>query len=298
MLNEKMNLILLKKELTNTHYTERISKVIDYIENNVSSKLQLDELAKVAMFSKFHFHRIFKSVTGENLNEFIKRIRMIKSYRLLQVDESISIKDLAIKTGYNSTANFSRDFKDFHGISPTQARQSGKVLEERVINNQNKKLNITYKGIEYLPEKHVLYKKITTGYDTELIPKASNELYQLALKHKFKIDQFIGIGYDDPDYTPAEKCKYDICIVVDPQELPSDIQPATKTICGGKFAIFNYQGHKNDIASAWDYMFKEWLLNSQYLPDDRPHLEMYLYSEKYEQGYFNVNLCLPIKRLN
>ncbi len=284
--------------MINTYYIERINKVIDYIENNVSSKLQLNELAEVAMFSKFHFHRIFKSVTGENLNEFIKRIRMIKSYRLLQVDKSLSIKDLAIKIGYNSTANFSRDFKGFHGISPTQARESNKTLEERAIYNQNKNLNIAYQGIKYLPEKYVLFKKITSGYDTDLIPKASNELYQLALKHGFKIEQFIGIGYDDPDYTPEDKCKYDICIAVNPRELPKNIQCEAKNISGGKFAIFNYKGHKKDIATAWDYMFKEWLLNSQYLPDDRPHIEMYLYSEKYEQGFFNVNLCLPIKRLN
>ncbi|MBN2520072.1 MAG: GyrI-like domain-containing protein [Bacteroidales bacterium] len=264
----------------------------------MDSKLLLNDLAEIALFSKFHFHRIFKSVTGENLNEFIKRVRMIKAYRFLQVDKTISIKDLAIKIGYNSTANFSRDFKEFHGISSTQTRQSGEVLEERVINSKNIKLNIAYKGIDYLPDRYVLYKKITSGYDNELIPKTSNELYKLAVDYKFKIEQFIGIGYDDPDYTPANKCKYDICIAVNPDELPKGIPCNSKIIKGGKFAVFNYQGHKNDITKAWDYLFKEWLLNSKYLPDDRPHIEMYLHSEKYVQGYFNVNLCLPIKQLN
>jgi len=284
--------------MTNKYYIERINKVIDYIEVNLDSKLLLAELAEVAMFSKYHFHRIFKTVTGENLNEFIKRMRMIKAYRFLQVDKTIEIKDLAIKVGYNSTANFSRDFKEFHGISPSQARQSDKVLEERVINIKNIELDITYKGIENLPEKYVLFKKITSGYDNELIPQTSNELYKLAIDYQFKIEQFIGVGYDDPDYTPADKCKYDICIAVNPNDLPKRIPCDSKIIYGGKFAVFNYQGHKNNIANAWDYMFKEWLLNSHYLPDDRPHLEMYLYSEKYEQGHFNVNLCLPIKLIN
>src|SRR5690554_480069 len=269
--------------MTNKYYIERINKVIDYIEVNLDSKLLLSELAEVAMFSKYHFHRIFKTVIGENLNEFIKRMRMIKAYRFLQVDKTIEIKDLAIKVGYNSTANFSRDFKEFHGISPSQARQSGKALEERVINIKTTELDITYKGIENLPEKYVLFKKITSGYDNELIPQTSNELYKLAIDFQFKIEQFIGVGYDDPDYTPADKCKYDICIVVNHKDLPKRIPCDSKIINGGKYAIFNYQGHKKNIAIAWDYMFKEWLLNSQYLPDDRPHLEMYLYSEKYEQ---------------
>ena len=284
--------------MTNKYYIERINKVIDYIEVNLDTKLLLAELAEIAMFSKYHFHRIFKTVTGENLNEFIKRMRMIKAYRFLQVDKTLEIKDLAIKVGYNSTANFSRDFKEFHDISPSQARKSENALEERVVNIKNTELNITYKGIENISERYVLFKKITSGYDNELIPKTSNELFKLATDYQFKIEQFIGIGYDDPDYTPADKCKYDICIAVNPKDLPKGIPCNSKVINGGKFAVFNYQGHKNNIADAWDYMFKEWLLNSKYLPDDRPHLEMYLSSEKYEQGYFNVNLCLPVKLIN
>ncbi|MCG8410623.1 MAG: AraC family transcriptional regulator [Bacteroidales bacterium] len=284
--------------MINKYYIERINKVIDYIEDNLDSKLLLDELAGVAMFSKYHFHRIFKNVVGENLNEFIKRMRMIKAYRFLQVDKTIGIKELAIKNGYNSTANFSRDFKEFHGISPSEARQSDRALEERVMNLKNIKLDISYKGIMNLSERYVLFKKITSGYDKELIPKTSNELYKLAIDFEFKIEQFIGVGYDDPDYTPEVKCKYDICIVVNRKDLPKGIPCESKIIRGGRFAVFNYKGHKNNIAKAWDYMFKEWLLNSQYLPDDRPHLEMYLYSENYEQGYFNVNLCLPVKSIN
>jgi AraC family transcriptional regulator len=83
--------------MTNKYYIERINKVIDYIEVNLDSKLLLAELAEVAMFSKYHFHRIFKNVTGENLNEFIKRMRMIKAYRFLQVDKTLEIRDFAIK---------------------------------------------------------------------------------------------------------------------------------------------------------------------------------------------------------
>ncbi len=283
--------------MINNYYKERISKVIDYIEDNIGAKLRLDELADVAMFSKYHFHRIFKSVTGEKLNEFIKRTRMIKAYRLLQVDESQAVKDITFALGYNSVANFSRDFKDYHGLSPTEAKYSGRVLEKRERCCVQKEFSIDYRGIEFVFDKYVLYKKITTGYNTEVISETFDELYQLALHHGFKIDQFVGIGYDDPDYTPAEKCKYDACLVVNREDIPRGEELNSKTLVGGKFAVFNFKGHKNDISHAWDYLFKEWLLTSNFVPADRPHLEMYLYSEHYEQGYFNVNLCLPIKIL-
>jgi AraC family transcriptional regulator len=296
-LAEKTKLNLQKKVLTNRLYTDRISKVIDYIEDNIGSKPRLNELADIAMFSKYHFHRIFKNVTGETLNDFIKRVKMIKAHRLLMIDKTITIKELTYLLGYNSMANFSRDFKDFHGISPSEIKSTSVIKEERVNKKDNNALNIQYKGIEKIPDTFVLYKKLTTGYSTESIPKAFDELYRIALDYHFKIKQFVGIGYDDPDYTPANKCKYDACIVVDKDDIPKNTPCNSKKIKGGQYAVFYFEGYKDDISSAWDYIFKEWLLNSNYIPSDRPHLEMYLYSEQYESGIYNVNLCLPIKSI-
>lgn len=297
-LSERTKLFSQKKALTNSLYIDRISKVIDHIEDNIDDKLRLNELADIAMFSKYHFHRIFKSVTGETLNDFIKRQKMIKAYRLLQIDKTVTIKELSYLLGYNSIANFSRDFKDFHGLTPSEIKSSSAYKEERAVSNDFSTLNIRFIGIEELPDTFVLYKKITTGYCTELIPKIFDELYRLALAHDFMIKQFVGIGYDDPDYTPANRCKYDACIVVNKDEIPKNIPCNTKKIKGGKFAVFNFEGYKNDISTAWDYIFREWLLNSNYIPADRPHLEMYLHSEQYESGFYNVNLCLPIKSIN
>lgn len=284
--------------MTNSFYINRISKVIDYIENNIDGKLRLNDLAEVAMFSKYHFHRIFKSVTGDNLNDFIKRLKMIKAHRLLQIDKSITVKDLAYSLGYNSVANFSRDFREYYGITPTEIKSLKDHSPGAEIKTDTKKINVTFEGTEKIPGSFVIYQKITTGYSTELIPKLFDDLYKLALEKGFPIRQFIGIGYDDPEFSPADKCKYDACIVVDKELLPRDIPYNTKMIKGGLFAVFHFEGYKDSISLAWDYIFKEWLLNSDYMPDDRPHLEIYLYSEQYEKGIFNVNLCLPVKSIN
>ncbi|MGC9471925.1 MAG: AraC family transcriptional regulator [Bacteroidales bacterium] len=283
--------------MINNLYIDRISKVIDYIEVNIDTKLRLDELADIAMFSKYHFHRIFKNITGETLNDFIKRLKMIKAYRLLKIDKAITIKELTYSLGYNSIANFSRDFKYFHGLSPLEIKSPSVVIEERVMRNDYNAPNIEYKGIEKIPDTFVLYKKITTGYCPESISKTFDDLYRIALDYNFIITQFVGIGYDDPDYTPANKCKYDACIAVN-NDIPKSIPCNSKSLKGGLYAVFYFEGYKNDISSAWDYIFKEWLLNSNYIPTDRPHLEMYLHSEHYELGFYNVNLCLPIKSIN
>jgi len=56
----------------NNIYLQRINLVIDHITSNPADHLSLDALAKLAAFSPFHFHRIFKSVTGEAADQRVK----------------------------------------------------------------------------------------------------------------------------------------------------------------------------------------------------------------------------------
>ena len=64
------------KKRTKDEYIQSVYKVIFYIEQNYNYDLNLDELSKVASFSKYHFHRVFKSIVGENLSDYIRRVRL------------------------------------------------------------------------------------------------------------------------------------------------------------------------------------------------------------------------------
>ena len=57
-------------------YIHRINRVVDYIEANLDEDHSLEKLAGVACFSPFHFHRIFRALTGETINNYVKRIRL------------------------------------------------------------------------------------------------------------------------------------------------------------------------------------------------------------------------------
>jgi len=287
------------KQLTNSYYIQNINKVIDYIEDHISQKISLEELADIAAFSKYHFHRVFKIVSGETLNKYIKRIKMEKAYKLIQLDKSTNIKDVSILLGYNSTANFSRDFCDYYGVAPTKV-QSSHINPNKRANCNDINLDIKFIGIQTIPDKYVIYKRISTGYDPQMISTVFSELYQFALKNNLlqSISQFIGTGYDDPDYTPAEKCRYDACISINRiDKLPGNNSYNKKVLKGGWCAVFSFKGEKNQFHTAWDIIFREWLLSSDYLPDNRPHFEMYLHSKEYEKGIFEANLCLPIKSI-
>jgi hypothetical protein len=70
---EADNLDGARRRVLRAQYVGRINRVIDYIEANLAGDLSLDTLASVAAFSPFHFHRIFKTMVGENLSTFIRR---------------------------------------------------------------------------------------------------------------------------------------------------------------------------------------------------------------------------------
>src|SRR5215813_14148344 len=84
----------------NTKYTQRIDRVIDHLRANLDRQLKLEELARVACFSEFHFHRIFGAVAGETLNNFTNRLRLEKAARLLRYSDQ-SLTDIALDCGFS-----------------------------------------------------------------------------------------------------------------------------------------------------------------------------------------------------
>lgn len=101
----------------------RINRVMDYIEQNLSGKIDAKEVAKLACCSEYHFPRMFSAITGLSLAEYIRRRRLSQAAFELQNNTFVRIIDLAIKYGYDSPDAFSRAFKNLHGVTPTVARK-------------------------------------------------------------------------------------------------------------------------------------------------------------------------------
>src|ERR1700683_5449986 len=99
-----------QKTQANSEYTRRIDRVIDHLRANLDRPVKLKELAKVACFSEFHFHRIFGAVSGETLNNFTNRLRLEKAARLLRYSDP-NLIDIALECGFSSSATFSRAFR-------------------------------------------------------------------------------------------------------------------------------------------------------------------------------------------
>src|ERR1700752_5265101 len=115
----------------NSEYGQRIDRVIDHLRANLDHPVKLAELAGVACFSEFHFHRIFTAVSGETLNNFTNRLRLEKAARLLRYSEQ-SLTDIALDCGFSSSATFSRAFRSGYDTSPSQFRKSGEIKKSKI----------------------------------------------------------------------------------------------------------------------------------------------------------------------
>jgi len=104
------------------NYVDMIVKAIDYIEDNLIYDLSLETCSRVAGYSDYHFHKIFKATVGMTLGDYIKKRRLTLASNFL-LETEMSIFDIAIKCGFNSSENFSRSFKKEHGIRPSEHRK-------------------------------------------------------------------------------------------------------------------------------------------------------------------------------
>lgn len=103
-------------------YSEQIDDVKAYIRRHTDKSLNREVLADVAGFSVPHFHRIFTAHVGENIAEYVRRVRMERAGRKLRMG-AVDITEVAHAAGYATHAAFSKAFKRHFGLSPSEFRQ-------------------------------------------------------------------------------------------------------------------------------------------------------------------------------
>ncbi|MFK0252767.1 AraC family transcriptional regulator [Streptomyces sp. NPDC090445] len=106
-----------------------VTRVISSMQENLGQELTIDEMAKTALFSKFHFTRIFKNATGITPGRFLSALRLERAKHLLVTTE-LNIADISNLVGYQSVGTFSSRFKNSVGMAPSAYRRLGGFTEE------------------------------------------------------------------------------------------------------------------------------------------------------------------------
>ncbi|MDF2987936.1 MAG: AraC family transcriptional regulator [Eubacterium sp.] len=103
----------------------RMKQVLEYIDNNFTQMISINDLAAIANVSNYHFCKLFKKVTGKSTIDYINNLRVNKAILLLN-DDSLNITEIALTCGFCDSNYFSRVFKKYKGIAPFQWKKTTK----------------------------------------------------------------------------------------------------------------------------------------------------------------------------
>ena len=280
----------------------RINLAINYVANNPLRPHTIEQLAEVSHYSKYHFHRIFRALSGESVQEMVSRVRLESAAATLIYKSNRPVTRIAIDHGYSSGANFTKAFTKHFGYSPSVYRNEnprnrknskiGKNSSAHIINNnQLSKEVITV----HRPEIELAYLRCSGGFIQKKISAMYRELLQWVEDRECVAtpSRSIGITWSDSHIVDVENWIYDACIAVQlgtNGEGPVGVQ----TLSGGLVAQFQIElehGDSYNLSPYWDWFVGHWFVSSGYELRASPSYEWYVETDH----SFIVRLCLPLE---
>jgi AraC family transcriptional regulator len=222
---------------TEQDWRERIGAAQQVIEERLNEDVPLEELARAAHYSLFHFHRLFRAVTGETVRAYTRRLRLERAaYRLTHDDADIL--RIALDAGYDSHEAFTRAFKSCLGTTPSDFReQRREVRARRDADLQEQTMDIR---IEKRAPVRIACVRHVGPYDQ--VGGAWGKLMKWGWSRMiFRKAQTFGLCYDDPEVTPPDRIRYEACMTVDAKAKPKgDVQ--IRDLPAGTYAVALHEG--------------------------------------------------------
>jgi AraC family transcriptional regulator len=273
---------------TEQTYRQRVLRVLVYIQDHLDEAIPLEELAGVAHFSPYHFHRIFRGMVGESVMEHVRRLRLERAaLRLMHGDQPVT--RLAFEAGYETHEAFTRAFAAMFGAPPSQFRAAHRELSFRQVPS----------GVHYAPDGRLDgFHPVQVGGSVMDVRIESVPVRRVAfMRHTGPYrnvgqvwERFmawagprgligpntvmLGVGHDDPQVTPADKLRYDACMTVGEYFKPEG-EVGVQEVGGGEYAVVTHRGPYDTIGQTAARLCGEWLPASGREPRPAPMFEIF-----------------------
>ncbi|GAB2889022.1 GyrI-like domain-containing protein [Microbulbifer echini] len=261
-------------------HRERFAHVLYFIEANLDSDLDVDQLCQFANLSKYHFHRQCSAFFGMSVIALVRLLRLKRAaYQLAYRDKKVV--DIALESGYESHEAFSRALKRYFGKSPAKFRQKPDWA-------------LWHKHYEPIMILRSQLMATTTSFDVKVVEFPETRL--AVMEHRgpahllgSTINQFIqwrkgqglspdksrtfNLVYDDPATTASDQFRFDVCCTVNQPvsaSITHEYGVINKVIPSGKCAVIQYLGSDDSIGIAVQYLYLQWLDSSGFTAREFP----------------------------
>jgi len=261
-------------------YLARLNRVLDHIDAHLDQPLPLTELARVANFSPFHFHRVFGGLVGEPLRQYVLRLRVERAASQLVANPRKTVTAIALDCGFSGSATFARAFRDPFGMSASRWRGGGWRQGKKRKAVRKQRQDLTFRS-GYLPgvdttggavretpedpkrrramsEREKLHVTVTemapftVAYVRHIGPyKADAQLFEGLFARLMKWagprglmrppeTRVLVVYHDDPNVTDEDKLRISACLSV-PDDTPVEGEVGKMTVQGGQYAVARFE---------------------------------------------------------
>ena len=290
------------KSRTLNDYLRRIDRVVALLQQAVANDAELPDLAELgqaAQLSPFHFHRVYRALTGETIGRTVARLRLLRALQLLS-DPARAVTDAALAVGYETPQAFARAFRQAFGASPSELRVQPARLAGELARLSRAPLDEAVPPsplqVEVLSlEPFALVATRNTGDSADLVV-AYEALFGWAAKHGLieHIAGIYGVPQQDPRDTPPAECEFDCALAFSAEATAGD-GTVPLTLGGGLWARLRHVGPYAGLEPATDALLAEWLPHSGYALRDEPLFHHYLDDpEQTPEAVLRTDIYLPV----
>ncbi|MEU7205214.1 AraC family transcriptional regulator [Streptomyces sp. NPDC045470] len=296
---------------------EPLNEALDHIEAQIRRRIEVAELARIAMTSEYHFRRMFSALAGMPLSEYIRRRRLtVAGAEVLSKDRTLL--DIAVRYGYGSGEAFARAFRAVHGVGPGEARRDGAPLHAQprmsfrlvVEGSSSMRYRIVKKEQFRVVGKKARVPLVHQGANpaiAEFVRSIDQETMQRITALSDQQPEGLVAVCDDLDPSRAEGTELDYYHGVVTRSGPLDDAPNapdqddledldTLVVPPGTWAVFENSGpFPEALQILWRDVFTQWFPSNPYQSRPGPEILRTRLSENGNQA--DAELWIPVERV-
>ncbi len=280
----------------------RLDRVISCLQQSIDAGgplPDLDALAAIAHYSPFHFHRVYRALTGETIGRTVQRLRVVKALQRL-AHSNASVTEIALLAGYDTPQALARVLRDTVDASASELRMDPQRMANSIeqlsrplpLAEQTAPLSVEVITLEPF---EVVALRAQGAFDD--LDAVFGELFGWAAEQGLveQLQQLIGMPLGDHRELPADELLFDCALVFD-AELPAVPAPLQRLVLGGcRMARLRHVGSYGLLEEATDQLLRDWLPGSGHALRDAPlHYHFLDDPEDVPEAILRADIYVPL----
>jgi AraC family transcriptional regulator len=281
-------------------YRYRVNKVITTIIRDPSGDWTTQALAELTGISAFHFHRIFRALTGETMFAFLQRRRLLRAIELIN-EGRFTLTEVALESGFDSSSSLSRAFRKHFNCSPSDYRkQHPPLLLPPVKTRSNSRNGLPLEIRKTGPRTALIVER--RGLVDLSFNKAAAAAFRVLIGEIKRVNgwhairECIGMCPDEARMVADSEARYQAGFFYEGNLPAMSDEVQRVTIPGGRWAVSTHHGSYETLWQSWNRLYRDWVPASGYALADAAPFEIYLdYKKQVPPHELRTEIWIPIQ---